>query len=247
MGNGDEDPPGGNGLPTAQSGTYDQAFFLALAAKGRDEWNKSRRDSANEEVHVTFAGIDFSEHPNDKIDFSWFEFGDNANFAGCKWRGGEWEDGSGPVGLRPGRACFIGAIFGADIKFDGTNFGEWAIFEKAGFFIQAGFKSVAFGDSASFKGATFGNWARFEGAAFGDSVSFEDAGFAKSARFDGAVFGDWANFKSATLWHAASFDSTTFGDWANFKGATFGEFDLVRRCSLRRRGQFRRHFLQWRS
>jgi hypothetical protein len=98
-----------------------------------------------------------------------------------------------------------------------------AIFEKADFFIQAGFKGAAFGDSASFKGATFANWARFEGAAFGDYVSFEGASFANSARFDGAVFGDWASFKSATLWHAASFDSATFGHYANFKGVTFGE------------------------
>ena len=93
MGNGDEDAPGDKAPAPAQPGTYDQAFFHALAAKGKEAWNAWRRDSANEEVHVTFAGIDFSEHPNDKIDFSGFEFGDNANFSGCKWRGGEWEDG----------------------------------------------------------------------------------------------------------------------------------------------------------
>ena len=37
-------------------GKYDQAFFLALAAKGEDEWNKWRRDPANKDVRVTFAG-----------------------------------------------------------------------------------------------------------------------------------------------------------------------------------------------
>ena len=60
-----------------------QGFFLALAAKGKDAWNAWRRDPANEDVRVTFAGIDFSEPPKDQIDFSGFEFGDKANFTGA--------------------------------------------------------------------------------------------------------------------------------------------------------------------
>jgi hypothetical protein len=43
-----------------QSQKYDQDFFLALAAKGKDAWNAWRRDPANKYVRVTFAGIDFS-------------------------------------------------------------------------------------------------------------------------------------------------------------------------------------------
>jgi Pentapeptide repeats (9 copies) len=221
MGNGDEAVPGDE-APAAQPGTYDQVFFLGLAAKGKDEWNKWRRDPANEDVRATFAGVDFSETPGNQIDFSGFEFGDGADFSGCKWRGGGWENGKAPEGFRPGRACFVGATFGADIKFDGTNFGEWAIFEETDFFIQASFKSSIFGDYASFKGATFGNWARFESAAFGDYVRFEDAAFAKSARFDGAVFGNWAGFNGATFGDVASFDNATFGYSASFKEVTFG-------------------------
>ena len=59
---------------------YDQEFFLALAAKGKDAWNAWRRDPANKDVHVTFAGIDFSEAPKDQIDFSGFEFGQPCGF-----------------------------------------------------------------------------------------------------------------------------------------------------------------------
>jgi len=69
----------------AQFGEHDQAFFHALAAKGKDEWNKWRRDSANKDVCVTFAGVDFSEAPNDKLNFEGFEFGDDADFSGCRW------------------------------------------------------------------------------------------------------------------------------------------------------------------
>jgi hypothetical protein len=81
----DEIAPG-NELPAGDPPKkYDR--FLRLAAKGKDEWNTWRRDPANKDVHVTFAGVDFSEAPRDRIDFSGFEFGDTANFSECKWRG----------------------------------------------------------------------------------------------------------------------------------------------------------------
>ena len=47
MADGDETTPGDEAPAPAQSGTYDQAFFLALAAKGEDEWNTWQRDPAN--------------------------------------------------------------------------------------------------------------------------------------------------------------------------------------------------------
>jgi hypothetical protein len=69
---------------------YDQEFFLALAAKGKDAWNKWRRDPANKDIRVTFAGVDFSLGRRDQITFAGFEFGDHADFSRCKWRGVEW-------------------------------------------------------------------------------------------------------------------------------------------------------------
>ncbi len=65
---------------------YDEhvkAFFLDLAAKGKDAWNAWRRDPANEWERVTFVGIDFSKAPLDTLDFSGFEFGHWVDFSGC--------------------------------------------------------------------------------------------------------------------------------------------------------------------
>jgi len=45
--------------PLAEEPKYDQAFFLDLALQGKEKWNKWR--DTHKGVHVTFAGIDFSE------------------------------------------------------------------------------------------------------------------------------------------------------------------------------------------
>ena len=67
----DETTPGDE--PPAEKPKYDQAFFLDLAAKGKDAWN-AWRDTANKDVPVTFAGVDFSKAP----------FGNGAVFSLCK-------------------------------------------------------------------------------------------------------------------------------------------------------------------
>jgi len=100
---------------------YDQEFFLALAAKGKDVWNAWRRDPANKNVRVTFTAIDFSEAPRDQIDFSGFEFGDFADFSACNWRGVGWSDIGGDVEkFAWRRACFTGAAFGDFAIFTGA-------------------------------------------------------------------------------------------------------------------------------
>jgi hypothetical protein len=108
MGNGDEAVPGDE-APAVKPGTYDQAFFLDLAAKGKDEWNKWRHDPANKDVYVTFQGVDFSRAPRDQINFEGFEFGHSVNFSDCKWRGPEYRDVKfGSKAFHPGRAFFLG-------------------------------------------------------------------------------------------------------------------------------------------
>jgi hypothetical protein len=49
---------------------YNQEFFLDLASKGKSAWTAWRCDPANKYERVTFAGVDFSEGPRDRIDFS---------------------------------------------------------------------------------------------------------------------------------------------------------------------------------
>ena len=66
--------------PPSEEPKYDQAFFLALAAKGKEAWNAWRRDPANKDIYVTFKGADFSEAPRDQINFEGFEFGYGAQF-----------------------------------------------------------------------------------------------------------------------------------------------------------------------
>jgi hypothetical protein len=158
----DETAPGDE-LP-AENPKYDQAFFLKLAAKGKDVWNAWRRDSANKDVEVTFAGIDFSKAPHDEINFSGFEFGNDTDFSGCNWCGIDWwEVKKDPKAFKIGRASFVGAVFG-----DGANF-----------------DNVIFGDSAIFDYATFGKDISFEGATFGWESSFADAKFKGDVEFKG--------------------------------------------------------------
>jgi hypothetical protein len=182
---------------------HNQKFFLDLAAEGKDAWNAWRRDPANKYERVTFAGIDFSEAPWDQIDFSAFEFGDFADFSGCKWRGVGWlEIGGDLKKFAPGRACFTGAAFGGWASFAGAAFGDWARFAGAAFGNSACFAGAAFGAGASFAGAAFGAGASFAGAAFGDVASFAGAAFGNGASFVNTFFKGRVEFtgKSEEQW-----------------------------------------------
>jgi Pentapeptide repeats (9 copies) len=208
---------------------YDEhvkAFFLDLAAKGKEAWNAWRRDPANEGVHVTFAGIDFSEAPRDGIDFSGFEFGDHADFSGCKWRGIKWKDVEDFEAFTPGRAYFTRAAFGYGARFAGA----------------------AFGGSARFADATFGNRAGFAGAAFGNGASFDNTVFKGNVDFAGRSNDQWSKHhvgdadekgnevlalakrdKESWIGHGSgpdhfltiSFANARFDDVAYFNGRTF--------------------------
>jgi hypothetical protein len=131
----EDEPPGG--VPSKK---YDQAFFLALAAKGKEAWNAWRRDPANKDVRVTFAGIDFSVAPN-QINFQGFEFGDHANLS---WRGGNWEEiQKDPGNFTPGCANFNAATFGDEASFTGAVFGDCAEFTSVTFGERANFTAAA--------------------------------------------------------------------------------------------------------
>ena len=178
---------------------YDQAFFLALAAKGKDAWNAWRRDPANKDIRVNFEGIDFSEAPKDRIDFSGFEFGDHAVFSNCKWRGIKLEEvlrvasAFDTLAFQPGRAFFRGAEFGREANFNRTSFGDWVTFLDATFGQDACFNGTVFGDHA-LVGSAFGAFADFTGAAFGNGASFYGAAFGVGPKFNEVHFMGWAVF-----------------------------------------------------
>jgi uncharacterized protein YjbI with pentapeptide repeats len=175
----------------------DQEFFLGLAAKGKDTWNKWRR--ADIDRRVTFAGIDFSEAPKDQIDFSGFEFGDHADFSKCRWRGIKLEEavrvtnGFNTIAFQPGRAFFRGAAFGRKANFNRASFRDWAAFLDATFGQDACFTGATFGDHAML-GAAFGAFADFTGAAFGNPASFYGAAFGVGPNFNETHFEGWAVF-----------------------------------------------------
>jgi hypothetical protein len=212
---------------------YDQDFFLALAAKGKEAWNAWRREPTNKDVHVTFAGIDFSEAPRDEIDFSGFEFGDLANFSYCKWHGVIKDEIFILVAFTPGIATFTKANFGDEANFTngdfgdyasftGANFGDGTIFIDAVFGFGASFAGVVCGGGANFSRTTFGNSANFNRAAFGDGSGFARANEPAPVTFTQAIFGSNANFTGAAFGDEASFPNTQFGANADFAGAKFG-------------------------
>jgi hypothetical protein len=206
----DETPPGGE--PPAETPKYDQEFFLALALQGKEKWNEWRHDPANEDVRVTFEGVDFSNPPRDKIDFSGFEFGNEANFSKCKWRGAGWKRiREIPEAFKSGRAFFAKAIFGYASNFSGATLGDCAVFTGVNFGRSANFLKTKFGVAANFIGATIGEQADFTGAVFGEG-----------ATFTGAVLGPQVFFTSAAFGGLASFTGTSFGFDTNFVDARFG-------------------------
>jgi hypothetical protein len=184
----DETAPGGELPAEVQSDEHVKTFFLNLALRGKDAWNAWRRNPANKEVRVTFAGSDFSETPRDRIDFSGFEFGDYADFSGCKWRGAKWEESEkNDKAFKLGRASFARTVFGSDASFDGAAFGHSAIFDSA-----------AFGDDTSFDDVAFDNGTSFDDAAFGSRCSFNGVAFGWSARFANTVFKGCGDFTGKT-------------------------------------------------
>lgn len=93
MADGDKTEPEEQAYAEEQANEHVKAFFLDLAAKGKDAWNAWRRDPMNEYVRVNFAGVDFSKASLDTIDFSGFELAIWADFSGCVWRGVAWQFG----------------------------------------------------------------------------------------------------------------------------------------------------------
>lgn len=178
---------------------YDQAFFLGLAAQGKDAWNAWRRDTANEAVRVTFAGVNFSEAPCDKISFEGFEFGEEADFSGCQWRGIEVTEMRSQLAFQPGRAFFCDTVFGFRANFSGASFGGWANFRSAIFGQQACFTNkVTFGEYADFTLATFGHLPDFTSVTFEGAADFTGASFGIYAKFSGAHFTREALFKGVS-------------------------------------------------
>lgn len=207
----------GDEPPIVKKQTYDQAFFLDLAMKGKNLWNAWRRDPANKDIYVTFAHTDFSEAPKDEIDFTDFQFGDCANFSKCKWRGADLFHAGDD--FAPGRASFADASFGAGANFEGAIFGDFAKFAGATFGWKTSFAGTYFGQYANFTGAVFDDQATFVFAIFDFAAQFDAAHF-EGVSFRGATFGEGGSFSGAVI-QFSDFDGAAFGDWIDFSDTSF--------------------------
>ena len=228
---------------------YNQAFFLDLAAKGKDTWNAWQHDPGNKDVSVTFTGIDFSEAPRDKIDFSGFEFRDPADFSQCKWRGVEEEVNEDPEAFFPGRACFANAAFGDRADFTGADFSNEAYFVGAAFGLNASFDDACFKNLLDFTGSSKEQWRRNiqvradkvdekgheelwkrwnSGPDRFLTISFARARFDGDAGFFGRTFQMDANFTDARFYQPPVFDGADHVDRIDFTGAYIGFARLLR-------------------
>ena len=217
---------GGKASAEEQANEHVKEFFLALAAKGKADWNAWRGDPANKGVPVTFAGVDFSEAPRDQIDFSQFEFGaeENLNFSGCKWRGVKLPHC--PNTFEPGLACFFSAFFGRSADFTSATFGDGADFMRltsparpsvTGDFTDAMFRGESKFDETHFKGSAAFNYQN--GSAPLGIVSFSHARFDGEASFSNRWFEKTADFTNARFYYPPNFDGLSKID---FTGAHIG-------------------------
>ena len=209
----------------------DQTFFLALARRGREPWNRWRDE--NPKIPVTFEHVDFRKPENASIDFSGFSFGDEATFMGCQFGDA---------------AKFTAAAFGNHANFSDIVMGDWVDFSHATFGDYAHFDGIKFAALADFLGTHFGSkttfashhypnssgfdcttQALFVGATFGDSTEFGGLTFLGPVFFSGAVFDHGVNFSNAVFKGRADFSGASLGQNTFFSDAVFlapASFDI---------------------
>lgn len=183
---------------------YDQNYFLKLAACGREVWNQWRaahgvvkegtywRDHDSGYVRVTFAGVDFSENEDGRLDFSGLDFGHGADLSG--------------------------ASFGAHAKLLGTNFGEYSNLSGTTFDLDANLSGASFGKRANLSGTSFRLGANLTSASFGDMANLSGASFGDMARFSRASFGNGADLSGTSFGLIANFSGASFGKWVKLRG-----------------------------
>lgn len=216
---------------------HDQSFFLNLARRGREEWNRWCDD--NRTIRVTFENFKF-----EYADFSGFKFGLCSKFRGATFEGradfsrATFDDEADFRGATFGDgADFSGATFGVEANLSRTTFRFGAYLRGATFkglaklsnaiFEDADLSGATFGDYAELHCVTFGDSANLSGISFGDYAEFYNATFRGRADLSGATFGHNALFYGVTFRGLASLSGATFGDEANFVGATFNRADFT--------------------
>jgi len=119
-------------------------------------------------------------------------------------------------------ACFTGASFGGDVRFEKTVFHGSAQFVGVRFFGVAQFSGAQFCGDAQFASTRFGGEARFDCVNFGDNAWFNGAQIVENAWFTGTEFKSDAWFTGTTIGGEALFAGVEFCRDAGFDGVRFG-------------------------
>ncbi len=202
---------------------YDQAFFLELARRGKEDWNRWRAQNPRVDgqpyISANFERVDFRDPANAAIDFSGFIFGDEVNFRASVFGGNRFLDHEQ---FHAGMAKFVGAKFGHKVNFSAANFGDSANFACATFGVVVDLSGVIFGGSACLVDARFDGAVNLSGATFGDSANLSRTNFGADADLTQVNFGIDANLRGVTFESGSDLSEIKFGDRPVFACATFG-------------------------
>ncbi len=167
-----------------------KAGCLALARSGYQVWNAWRNvfpTNSNLVPNIAdFSKYDFSA---DLINFSEFDFGDNANFSLAKF---------------PKNQSFTNARLGVNCLLLATSWGDSCSFDKATFGKGTHFHGAQFGINCSFFAAKFGEDIQFFGAYFGAGITFQKAQFAGYINFSAS---NWEQMKILIEWTDEQFEA----------------------------------------
>ncbi len=226
---------------------------LALAHCGKDAWNTWRREfppieQPNAAPYLNRADFSTQDLSATNINFSGFDFGDNASFVHAKFGNRSSLFTESQFGVSTsfaaasflGGAWFKGATFRGFTSFDWTNFQGLAVFENIEANGGISFEGSLFAGQCFFREAVFRGVAIFVGASFARPTNFEQARFESGAFFMGS---EWTQISrppssqihlevkalaeaigaNPTSFPRMHFGSTYFGGDTNFSGRKFSE------------------------
>lgn len=226
---------------------------LALAHCGKDAWNSWRYEfpaieQPNAEPYLNRADFSKQNLSSTSINFSEFDFGDNATFTGAEFGSNSSTFTESRFGIN---TSFATASFPHGAWFKGSTFNGFTSFDWASFQGSIVFSNVAVNGGISFQGALFAELSYFEEANFRGIAIFVGASFGRSANFNRARFEsgaffmgcDWTQIRrpsgseihlkvkalaetigaNPTSFPRMFFESTYFGGDANFSGRKFSE------------------------
>ena len=181
----------------------------ARYAKGKEAWNKWANEMLAERKRLEDAG----EWEANRL--AWEEKA-TADFSSRKEPQTFEADVDCSGWVFPGFACFYGATFERNARFDEARFKGTASFDGARFVGDAFFERTKVSKVTRFQGAKFKGHAWFQEARFKKNVWFAETHFERIAWFQTARFKQRTWFSQTTFAGHTSFEDATFYDATDF-------------------------------